>query len=174
MFFKAVLPAFTNFNKILQTEEPLIHCLHDQMQSFLHKLASKFVKHDVIQQTKQNDISLTKLDITLVNQKDDEDLTVGLLTTKKLNELLDEGDITDSDVNKFTMLLGPFTKRHTSIASNGCRQMIPCTKIPCLLISSSETCSNLTTLLISWLSSPNDFQVILRIHRNLTHWKRNI
>ena len=101
MFFKAVLPAFTNFNKFLQTEEPLIHCLHEQMQSFLHKLASKFVKHDVIQQTKQNDISLTKLDITLVNQKDDEDLTVGLLTTKRLNELLDEGDITNNDVDKF-------------------------------------------------------------------------
>ena len=60
MFFKAVLPAFTNFNKFLQTEEPLIHCLHDQMQSFLHKLASKFVKHDIIlKQTKQYDILMT-------------------------------------------------------------------------------------------------------------------
>ena len=90
MFFKAALPAITNFDKFLQTEEPLIHCLHDQMQSFLHKLASKVVKH-VAGQIRYN-VSEPKgwwrFDCRFVNDK-------------KSNELLDEGDITDNNVDTF-------------------------------------------------------------------------
>ena len=43
LFYEAVLPTFVNFNKFLQREEPLVHVLHCQIQSFLTKLASKFV-----------------------------------------------------------------------------------------------------------------------------------
>ena len=42
LFFQA------NFNKFLQTEEPLIHCLNAEMQTLMNKLASKFIKPDVI------------------------------------------------------------------------------------------------------------------------------
>ena len=31
MFFEAILPTFTNFNKFLQLEEPLIEYLHGKM-----------------------------------------------------------------------------------------------------------------------------------------------
>lgn len=44
LFYEAVLPTFVNFNKFLQREEPLMHVLHCQIQSFLTKLASKFVQ----------------------------------------------------------------------------------------------------------------------------------
>ena len=39
MFFEAILPTFTNFNKFLQLEKPLIECLHGKMQVFMNKLA---------------------------------------------------------------------------------------------------------------------------------------
>ena len=32
LFIQWKLPAFAKFNKFLQTEEPLIHCLHDELQ----------------------------------------------------------------------------------------------------------------------------------------------
>ena len=43
MFFQAALSTFTNFNKFLQTEEPLIRCLHNEMQNFMNKLAEHFL-----------------------------------------------------------------------------------------------------------------------------------
>ena len=42
-FYEAVLQTFVNFNKFLQREDPLIPVISDQIESFLTKLASKFV-----------------------------------------------------------------------------------------------------------------------------------
>ena len=72
-FFQASVPTFTNF---IQTEEPLIHCLHAEMQTFMNKLASKFIKPDAIRQLKDYKLSFSKLDTSLANQKDDVDLTI--------------------------------------------------------------------------------------------------
>ena len=101
LFFQASLPTFTNFNKFLQTEEPLIHCLHAEMQTFMNKLASKFIKPDVIRQLKDDKLSFSKVDTSLVNQKDDVDLTLGNITKPQLRRALDEGDISQNDVDKF-------------------------------------------------------------------------
>ena len=84
MFFQEVLPTFTNFNKFLQTEEPLIQCLSDEMQTFMNKLALKFVKPEVICKLKDDNLSFSKLDISLPNQKDDKDLTIGNITKPNL------------------------------------------------------------------------------------------
>ena len=54
-FYQSVLPMFTNFTKFLRTEEPLIQFLYDQIQSFMNKLTSKFIKLEVIKQLKQED-----------------------------------------------------------------------------------------------------------------------
>ena len=54
-FYQSVLPMFTNFSKFLQTEEPLIQFLYDEIQSFMNKLTSKFIKLEVMQQLKQED-----------------------------------------------------------------------------------------------------------------------
>ena len=101
LFFQASLPTFTNFNKFLQTEEPLIHCLHAEMQTFMNKLASKFIKPDVIRQLKDDKLSFSKLGTSLANQKDDVDLTIGNITKAQLRRALDEGDISQNDVDKF-------------------------------------------------------------------------
>ena len=101
MFFQAVLPTFTNFNKFLQTEELLIQCLYDEMQTFMNKFASKFVKPKVIHKLKDDNLSLSKLDISLPNQKDDRDLTIGNITKPNLRRSLNEGDISHGDVHRF-------------------------------------------------------------------------
>ena len=44
LFYQYALPIFTNFNKFLQREDPLIYVLEEQMHLFLTKLSSKFVK----------------------------------------------------------------------------------------------------------------------------------
>ena len=57
IFFQAILLTFTNFNKLLQMEEPLIQCLHGETQAFMNKLASKFVKPEIIRKLKDYNLS---------------------------------------------------------------------------------------------------------------------
>ena len=42
-FYQSALQVFVSFNKFLQREDPLISLLSEQMDSFLLKLASKFL-----------------------------------------------------------------------------------------------------------------------------------
>ena len=88
-FYQSVLPTFTSFSKVLK----LIQCLHDQIQNLMNKLASKFIKPELIQQLKQEGSSLTKSNNSLENQKSNPDLTVGILTKALLAKLHDNGDI---------------------------------------------------------------------------------
>ena len=53
LFIQWKLPAFAKFNKFLQTEEPLIHCLHDELQKFRNNLAAKFINSEFIQKLKE-------------------------------------------------------------------------------------------------------------------------
>lgn len=43
MFYESALQTFVSFNKFLQREDPLLPVLCGQMNSFLTKLASRFV-----------------------------------------------------------------------------------------------------------------------------------
>ena len=52
LFFLSSIITFTKFNKFLQREEPLIYSIYDHMQTFMNKLASKFIKPNVIQELK--------------------------------------------------------------------------------------------------------------------------
>ena len=54
---QAILPTFTNFHKLLQTEEPLIQCLHGETQPFMNKLASKFLKSEIMHKLKDCNLS---------------------------------------------------------------------------------------------------------------------
>ena len=71
LFYQAVLPVFTTFNKILQSEEPLIYLLYKCQQRFTNKLTSKFVKLDIICTLKEANKSFSELDISIGNQKED-------------------------------------------------------------------------------------------------------
>ena len=41
------LQTLTNFNRFLQIEEPLIHCLHNELQKFMNKLVTKLIKSEL-------------------------------------------------------------------------------------------------------------------------------
>ena len=62
------------------------------METFLQKLAAKFVKPKIVMAHKQEKGSLKSLDISFENQKEDENLSIGMVTKAKLRRLLDEGD----------------------------------------------------------------------------------
>ena len=87
LFYQSVLPIFTNFNKYLQREEPLIYKLSDAQNRFMNKLVSKFVKHKVIQVNKMEQVSIVQLNIELESQKKDLDLGVGILTKEMIKYL---------------------------------------------------------------------------------------
>ena len=70
----------------------------------MNKLASKFVKPEIINRLKDDNLSFTKLDIGLGNQKDDKNLTIGNITKPKLCKALDEGDISQVMLISFLML----------------------------------------------------------------------
>ena len=67
----------------------------------MNKLASEFIKPDVIHKLKQEGLSFTKLTILLENQKSDPDLTVGILTKALLTKLLDDWDILENSSDCF-------------------------------------------------------------------------
>ena len=67
----------------------------------MHKLASRFVKPQVIQKLQAENKSFAELDICLENQKDDMALGIGPLTRNTLKRLLEDGDVDQSDLDKF-------------------------------------------------------------------------
>ena len=54
LFYQSSLQSFIQFNMFLQREEPIIPFIHEQMRSFLRKLASKFVTLQEIKDVNEN------------------------------------------------------------------------------------------------------------------------
>ena len=67
LFYQGVLPIFTTFNKYLQREVSIIYQLCEVQECFINKLAARFIKHEVIQEIKNEEKSFEKLDILLQN-----------------------------------------------------------------------------------------------------------
>lgn len=66
----------------------------------MKKLTKKFIKSKVIQAPKENSQSFYKLDVSLKNQKSDQELFIGYGTIQNLAELLIE-DIGKLKCNRF-------------------------------------------------------------------------
>ena len=98
LFYQAVIPAFTTFNRFLQRETPCVHLLHDRLESFLKKLLGKFIKVTALQ-----DVSdVTNFDYSSEeNQLNNSQIFIGFMTKQILYQLLDGGDISNSGVSKF-------------------------------------------------------------------------
>ena len=101
MFFQSAIALLTNFNRFLQREDPLISLMHTQMETFLNKLAVKFIRPEKVMEHKVKFGTLKGLDISLENQKADDAVTMGIVTKGRLRKFLDEGDIDIRDVDKF-------------------------------------------------------------------------
>ena len=92
LFYQAVLPQFTNFNKLLQRNDPCIHILYDQMFAFLQSL----LKIHVI----LNTVTLNEIDfLNPVNQLPDENLFIGFTTKNLLTKLENDEDMFNTKTN---------------------------------------------------------------------------
>lgn len=66
----------------------------------MNKLASRFIKSEVIQALNESKQSFYELDVSLNGQKPDQELFIANAAKQKLTELLIEG-ISDSELNCF-------------------------------------------------------------------------
>ena len=57
MFYQVVLQLFVHFNMFLQRDDPLIPVFHTEVNAFLKKLFTRFVKVAVIQVVKDDIVS---------------------------------------------------------------------------------------------------------------------
>lgn len=98
LFYESVLPTFTHINLLLQREDPNIYLVADAIRCFFRKLLSKFVTLQAIRE--QSDI--TNVDFcSPVNHLADCAMTTGMVTKQRLQKLLDEGDISTHDQERF-------------------------------------------------------------------------
>ena len=92
-FFQSAIALLTNFNRFLQREEPLIYLMHTQMhtqmETFLNKLAVKFIRPEKVMEHKEKFGTLKGLDISLENQKADAAVTIGMVKKGRLRKFLD-------------------------------------------------------------------------------------
>ena len=70
--------------------------MHTRMENFPNRLAVKFIRPEKVMEHRQKFRTLKALDISLENQKTDENL----VTRWKLRKLLNEGDIDSCDIDK--------------------------------------------------------------------------
>ena len=119
LFYQAVLQTFVNFNKFLQREDPLIPVISNQIESFLTKLASKFLPVSAIKavtedftRLKYNEVIdqlpgrhiiyklCPKIDSLIIINIDDA-VFIGISTRATIRKLLEEGDIGPHDTSMF-------------------------------------------------------------------------
>ena len=100
LFFQSVLPVFSRANLFLQMEQPLIHCLRQELFNLIKKILSKFIKPTLISSLKDPS-ELKSLDIDLDNQVADNSLVIGFLTKQRIKKLLEEGDISSKQHDSF-------------------------------------------------------------------------
>ena len=95
MFFQAVIPTLTTVNEFLQIGEPVIHLLLDQLESFLKKLAGKFIRNDaIVAANKVWEIDFSDDGI----MKEDDKMFVGITTRGKMMKMLKDGDLSPQQV----------------------------------------------------------------------------
>ena len=85
----------------------------------MNKLASKFVKPDVLQMFKVQDKPFSTLDTSSLNQCDDIDSFIGMMTKQKLKQLLHDGDIKDKESDRVFRQLELSITPHIIIVSDG-------------------------------------------------------
>ena len=100
LFLQSVTTLFTNFNQFPQKEEPLVYLLHEVMQKFMNRLASRFVKPEVIEQLNEEKKYFLALSVSRENTRYDQNIQSSLLTKSLLKKLLEE-DIGDRKAGVF-------------------------------------------------------------------------
>ena len=86
LFLSNILSYISKFNLLFQCSSPNIHCLLKEMQQLLLRLLNKFIIPHAIQSAS----CVTDVDISIANQRQDDDLMIGTSLRAYLRELEDE------------------------------------------------------------------------------------
>ena len=114
LFFQTIFPLFTRFNKLLHRDNPVIYLLYSQMTIFLKQLMTRFIKPQVIVAAVED---MTKINhCKSSNQLEDHKVYIGIVTRSRLNKLLQEGDISPREVEKFLKEVRGFYESAVSYA----------------------------------------------------------
>lgn len=92
-FHHASIPLFNNFNKLLQSDEPVIHMLQGSIEKLAMSLANRIIKPQVVRDTPITELDLS--DATIYKPKSS--IFLGGTTKMKLQKLLNDGDISERD-----------------------------------------------------------------------------
>ena len=89
LFNQATIPLFTNFNKLLQSGEPVIYIVHDKVTALAKTLGNRIIKADVMQSTAVTEIDLENSAVF----KEYKSIHLGGTTKFTLQRLLNQGYI---------------------------------------------------------------------------------
>ena len=91
LFHHASIPLFNNFNKLLQSEEPIIHMLLDSTIQLARSLANRIIKPQVLKDTPVTELNMDDPQF----YKPEHSIFMGVTTKFKLQKLLNDGDISE-------------------------------------------------------------------------------
>ena len=91
LFYHASNLLFNNFNKLLQSEEPIIHMLLDSTIQLARCLANRIIKPQVLKDTPVTELNLDDPQF----YKPEHSIFMGVTTKFKLQKLLNDGDISE-------------------------------------------------------------------------------
>ena len=95
---QCTISIFTNYNLLLQHEEPTIHLVKSSMEALARKLAARIIKPVVLRNVSSvKEIGLSDDNIFIAVKS----IFVDGTTKAKLDRLLKEGDITQDQYNRF-------------------------------------------------------------------------
>ena len=97
LFYTSSLPLFSSYNKFLQRSDPLTHKVKACTEELIRKLACRFM----IPSAYKESFEITE--ITIDNEENllpHDDIMIGFRAKAKLNELFEDGDITQAHVTK--------------------------------------------------------------------------
>jgi hypothetical protein len=102
LFLQASLPAFINFNLLLQREDPIFPLMHEAMVDLLLILLSRVMKPESIALFRaQPALAFAEQVKNMDNQLDDSHIFIGFNVRGKLRVLLDDGTISQKQQNDF-------------------------------------------------------------------------
>ena len=104
MFLHAALPLLINLNLLLQRSDMLIQIFYDALFTCVKQLFSRFASPELVRKFANGDITIIQIKGEILKDKnilDTSKMFVGFLQCSKLNELLDEGDISEREFDVF-------------------------------------------------------------------------
>ena len=104
MFLHAALPLLINLNLLLQRSDLLIQIFYDALFTCVKQLFSRFASPELVRKFANGDITIIQIKEEILKDEnilDTSKMFVGFLQCSKLNELLDEGDISEREFDVF-------------------------------------------------------------------------